>query len=282
MPFVPGHEYVGTIEKTGGRVESFKVGQLVTAEPGVQCNNCIYCRRGDYHLCSRQTYADGAFADYVVIKEWKTYAVPKSIDAIKATLTEPIACALHSIELAGLKKGQNVLIHGAGPIGQALNLAVRYHGAGYVAITDLYDKRLEIAKRKGADLALHIVEGYSEEDLVKDIGSDFIDVVFDTVSNGFSMNSSVTFLKYGGMIVVVGVPSTNVCFDLGKVMYNELRIVGDRMYKNNFTKAIDMLKTDSIDTEGLISTVFELKEIAEAFKQITAHKDMYLKCIVKP
>jgi threonine dehydrogenase-like Zn-dependent dehydrogenase len=89
-------------------------------------------------------------------------------------------------------------------------------------------------------------------------------------------------VKKGGTIVVVGVPPAKVCFDLGKVMFNELRIVGDLMYKDNFPAAMRMLNSDQIDTDGLITKVFKLEEIGDAFRLITEAKDRFMKCLVEP
>jgi L-iditol 2-dehydrogenase len=282
FPYVPGHEFVGVVEETGRNVRRFKRGQIVTVEPGIPCRQCIYCMRGDYQLCANTSSSDGAFAEFVAIKEWKTFAVPPSVDFQKATLVEPVACALHAIELAGMRRGQRVLVQGAGPIGQLLCRCARALGAQYVASTDLYESRLSLARQAGANATVQVKAGYSPADLVKDIGPDIIDVVFDTVSNDFSMNCAVQTVKKGGTIVVVGVPSEKVCFNLGIVMFNELRIVGDLMYKDNFPAAIKMVSRNLVDTGGLITKVFKLEQIGEAFKLITENKDSYMKCLVEP
>lgn len=282
FPYVPGHEFVGTVEETGRNVRKFRPGQVVTAEPGIECGRCIYCTRGDYQLCTNTSPADGAFAEYAVLKEWKTFAVPPSVDFQKATLVEPVACALHAMDIAPMKKGLNVLVQGAGPIGQLLHRAARARGARSVAITDLFESRLALATAKGATSAIRITEGYTPDNLVKAVGPDTIDVVFDTVANEFSMNCAVSVVKKGGTIVVVGVPSTRVCFDLGRVMYNELRVVGDLMYKDNFPTAIRMVSRDLVDTGGLITKVYKLEDIGEAFREIAEGKDKYMKCLVEP
>jgi threonine dehydrogenase-like Zn-dependent dehydrogenase len=77
--------------------------------------------------------------------------------------------------------------------------------------------------------------------------------------------------------------SAQICRpDLGNVMFNELRIVGDLMYKDNFPAAMKMVSKSHIDTKGLITKVFKLEEIDEAFRQIIDNKDKYLKCLVEP
>jgi L-iditol 2-dehydrogenase len=282
FPYVPGHELVGIVEKAGRKASGFRPGQVVTVEPGIPCTRCLYCERGDYHLCANQTSLDGAFAEFVLIKAWKTFAVPPSIDLRSATLIEPVACALHAMEIAGMKKGQDVLVQGAGPIGQLLHRTARALGARSVVITDLYESRLALARGKGATRTIRITDGYTPARLVEDVGADLVDVVFDTVANDFSMNCAVTVVKKGGTVVVVGVPPTKVSFDLGKVMYNEIRVVGDLMYRENFPAAITMMGGKQIDTEGLITKVFALGEIGEAFRQVTEGKDKFMKCLVEP
>jgi len=280
FPYVPGHEFVGIVEKAG-KDARFEPGQVVTVEPGIQCNRCIYCKRGDYQLCINQASMDGAFADYTVIKAWKTFAVPPSVDLQTATLIEPLACALHAMELGGIKRGQTVLVQGAGPIGQLLARTARALGAQSVTITDLFESRLALARQGGAR-TVRVTDGHTPARLAEEIGADVIDTVLDTIANDFSMNTAVTAVKKGGTVVVVGVPPTKVCFDLGKVMYNELRVVGDLMYRDNFPAAVSMVSKKEVDTGGLISRVFSLDEIGEAFRQITEGKDKFMKCLVQP
>lgn len=159
LPFVPGHEGVGLVEKLGDGVTHLSVGQRV-AVPwlGWACGRCEHCLSGWETLCEQQINTgygcDGGHAEKMLA--WADFAqpVPNGVDAVDAA---PLACAgvttYKAVKVAGVRPSQLVAISGIGGLG---HLAVQYAkiAGATVAAIDVTDEKLELATELGADLVI--------------------------------------------------------------------------------------------------------------------------------
>lgn len=95
FPCVPGHEFSGEIAEIGNKVDSFKIGDKVTAYPLISCMRCEWCQQGEYNLCEDYDYlgsrCDGAFAEYVKVPDSNLIKLPRPIDFEEAAMIDP-AC----------------------------------------------------------------------------------------------------------------------------------------------------------------------------------------------
>ena len=156
-PLVIGHEFVGEIVEVGSNVADFHPGDIVSGEGHVVCGRCRNCLAGRRHLCAHTQGVGvdraGAFAEYIslpVTNVWRHNAhVPLEIAAI----FDPFGNAVHTA-LSFPVLGEDVLITGAGPIGIMAAAIVRHAGARHVVVTDLSPKRLALAEKMGAILAV--------------------------------------------------------------------------------------------------------------------------------
>ncbi len=149
-PMTVGHEFVGVIEELGAGVDGFDIGQRVSGEGHIVCGTCRNCRAGREHYCPNTkgvgVNRPGAFADYLVIPAHNVYPIPDSIPDEFAALLDPYGNAVHTALKFDLY-GEDVLITGAGPIGLMAAAICRHVGARHVVVTDLNEKRLELAER---------------------------------------------------------------------------------------------------------------------------------------
>jgi L-iditol 2-dehydrogenase len=282
LPAILGHELIGEVVEVGSQVSSVKVGNRVTYEPTNECGTCLYCIAGNYHLCINRTPTKGAFRDYVILGERQVHVVPTRIDVKTAALIEPLASALHALKVATLEKGQSILIIGAGTIGILLSLTAKLYGAEYVAITNRSSPKLETAKKLGVDETILTKTGSSNDDVIKRVGKNRIDIIFDTVVNTSTIDCGLSVVKKGGTLVVVGTPEKAIQADFGKILINELRVNGSLKYRNNFPEAIDILHQNRLDLSPLISHIFPLTEIQNAFEEISVNSANYIKCLIQP
>jgi len=280
-PVALGHEFVGKVEQVGSHVKNIKNDDLITAEPSDPCNKCIYCKRGDYHLCNNRGPWYGSFSEFIIVKEKQIYKIPNNLDLKKSVFIEPLAFAVHAMKVAKLKKNDEVLIFGAGPIGQLIARVSKLYGARNVSIIDMVAEKLRIARDGGVDEVILVGKNTSFKDLSNNIKKDNIDIVFDCVVNEFSINSSINLVKRNGKVVVIGVSSNLIPTDLYNLMSNEVEIFGCLMYKNNFEESINLLSNNKIVVSDLISDVFKLENIQDVFNNIITNKDKYLKCLIE-
>ena len=160
---IPGHEIAGVVDALGEGVTGVAQGDRVMVNPIVACNRCLFCLTGRRNRCSeRKTLGydlDGGFAEYMLVPEalvsmGHVIPVPHAIPMWLASITEPSACTLASLELCGVRAGTSLAIIGAGPMGMLHLLLGRALGAGPIIVIEPFEERRMIAKRWGADLAL--------------------------------------------------------------------------------------------------------------------------------
>src|SRR5688572_28447768 len=158
-PLVLGHEFVGEVVETGAAVTGVKVGDLVSGEVHLVCGTCRNCKAGRRHLCANTrgggVHSNGAFAQYAVLPEQNAWVHRNTDDLDVAAIFDPFGNAVHTA-LSFPVIGEDVLITGAGPIGIMAAAVARHAGARNIAITDVSDHRLELARQVGVDLALNV------------------------------------------------------------------------------------------------------------------------------
>ncbi len=132
LPIVPGHQVVGRVERTGNRVERLRVGDRIgVAWIYSACGKCRFCRSGQENLCesflATGRDADGGYAEYLVVPESFTYAIPGIFtDAEAAPLLCAGAIGYRSLGLAGLRNGDRLGLTGFGASGHLVLQMARH------------------------------------------------------------------------------------------------------------------------------------------------------------
>ncbi|MHA2131959.1 MAG: zinc-dependent alcohol dehydrogenase [Promethearchaeota archaeon] len=157
-PVTQGHEVSGKIEKIGSNVKNLKSGDKVTIQPQVVCDKCYPCTHGKYHICDDLKVmgfqTTGAGSEFFAVDSEKIIKLPDDISYEQGAMIEPLAVAVHAVSRGGDITGFNVLVLGAGPIGNLVGQTAKALGAKAVLISDLSDFRLRIDARKGSDIIL--------------------------------------------------------------------------------------------------------------------------------
>lgn len=228
-PMVIGHEFVGEIVEIGANVVDFQPGEIVSGEGHVVCGHCRNCMAGRRHLCNASSgigvNRPGAFAEYLALPAANVWEHRPGIDLDVASLFDPFGNAVHTA-LQWPLLGEDVLITGAGPIGAMAAAVCKHAGARHVVITDLNDKRLELAMRLGATTAVNVSKE-SIEDVTKKLGmSEGFDVGLEMSGSPVAFRSMIDNMCHGGKISMLGIPSDDVAIDWNKIIFNMLTIKG--------------------------------------------------------
>ena len=158
VPLVIGHEFMGEIVELGKNVTGLQVGQRVSGEGHIVCDQCRNCRSGKRHLCSKTRgigyHLPGCFAEVFNLPASNVFVLPKDIPDDIGAIMDPLGNAVHTA-LSFDMLGEDVLITGAGPIGLMAVAIAKHAGARNVVITDITPYRLELAKKMGATRAVH-------------------------------------------------------------------------------------------------------------------------------
>lgn len=258
-PIVLGHETAGVISAVGDGVDGLAVGQRVAVEPGVPCGRCSQCRRGDYHLCPDLVFLatppyDGCLAERIVIAASCANPIPDSMTYDQAALVEPASVGLWAARRADLKPGESVLVIGAGPVGILAALTGKALGAGTVAIRDISDQRLEVARRCGLDI-----------DPPDACGRD-TDVMIECSANEPALVDGLRRLRAGGRAALVGVPKAElVGLPLAESVPFEISVMLVHRYAHTWPAVIELIASGRVPTDHLVTHHFALDQVSEAF-----------------
>ncbi len=283
MPGVFGHEFSGVITKTGKGVRRFKKGDSVMAVHSAPCLQCIFCRKRFYNLCEKimHTKVLGAFAEYIILPSHvvrqNVYHKPRNLSFEEAAFLEPLSCVVHSVEKLRIKKGDSALIFGAGPIGLLHLLLLKRKGVN-VAVTDIKNERLKIAKRLGADFVILDLHESSITLLYPPLvrgelkgGSIGFDYVFECTGMPEVWEASVNYIRRGGTVILFGgcASGTTVTYDTGRIHYDEIILKGVFHYTpSDVKKAYKLLCEGGTGASRLISGRYPLKHTQKVFDKL--------------
>ena len=167
-PVTQGHEVSGVIEKTGSKIIEFKPGDKVTIQPQVVCGKCHSCLHGKYHICDELKVmgfqTTGMASEFFVTDANRILKLPDDMSYEQGAMIEPLAVACSVFAKTDDLNGLNVVVLGAGPIGNLTAQTAKALGAKSVLITDVSNFRLEIAKKVGIDHVINpLKQNLSEE-----------------------------------------------------------------------------------------------------------------------
>ena len=255
-----GHEYTGTIVEVGPGVEAFGVGERVVVDPNIPCRVCSYCHRSLPHLCENPqalgVTRDGGLSELSVIPITQAYRLPEGMPPEAAALTEPLACTLHAVDLAGLKPGERALVLGAGPIGMLSAALLVAAGASEVLVSEPSQSRRERVRQVGAVPVSP--ESISEEEA---------EVVFECVGRVETMRAAVEAAKPGGTVMWVGVAPEDAEVPVRPydVFRRELTIRGTYTNPYVMERALAMLASGTIDWETIVTHRFPISQFDDAW-----------------
>ena len=272
-PLTPGHEVAGIVDALGEQAEGFSKDDKVLVYPWIGEGLCPACRIGEENLCDKPrslgVYLNGGYAEYVLIPSYK-YLVKISdgmdIDA-SATLSCSALTAYGAVKNANLKPDDNVVIVGAGGLGlMAIQLAKAVTGARIIAM-DLDDKKLEFAKKEGADTTVNS----KNEDPIKAImeltDKMGADAVIDFVNASKTVESDMQFLRRRARVVLVGLFGGELKLSLVSMPTRAYKLIG------SYTGTIsDLIELVSLAKRGVIKPVvsnrFKLDQATDALTML--------------
>lgn len=287
-PLIMGHEFSGEIAALGEGVDNLKTGQRVAVIPHLVCGKCDACRNEIFNFCEELrctgAEADGAHCQFKVMPSVMAIPIPDNLSLDDAAMIEPASVALHAAKRGEIKKGDTVLIVGAGPIGLFALQSVRVLGASRVFIADIDEKRLELAKALGADGVINPEKEKISEAISRLAGSiKAVDVFFDCVGQkGEILEEIILMAKRGSRIVIVGVLQMNYNIPhLPDFVQHELRLSGTTMYTPvDYREMIGYLSSGRITTRGMITHHFPINDVIKVFKDFVENrKEYYFKII---
>lgn len=270
QPTIPGHEIGGVA------LDGPLAGRTVAVDPAIPCLDCERCHEGWTNLCPSVKFAghgdtDGGMAE---IMSWPTHRLvplPEGMDAVDASVLEPLGVAIHAWDLGQVRLGDRVAIVGAGPIGLLLVQLARHSLVTHVAAVE------PLAHRRDAALALGADTVHTPDDLPP---SDF-DVVFEVCGNPGPVREAMTLARGGGRVVLVGIPDEDeTTFPASLARRKGLTIAAVRRMPEVYERSIALVERGLVDVKAVVSHRFELASAGDAFEFAATRKG--LKVVITP
>lgn len=256
-PRVLGHEIAGEVVQVPANDQGIQPGDRCAIEPYLSCGRCRACLFERPNCCENLrvlgVHVDGAMQALFTVPLGLLHKSEKlSLDQL--ALVEPLGIGAHAVKRSGLKKGEEVLIIGAGPIGLAVVQFAMAEGANVVVIEQSGPRRV-------------FAEQFGVSALAETRGR-LADVVFDATGSAAAMAASLKSVAPGGRLVFVGLTKEPVSIDDVWLHKNEVTLYASRNSCHQFPRIIQMIEQGKIDTRPWITNRLSLGDVPRLFAEI--------------
>jgi len=293
LPLIPGHEFAGVVEAVGSKVENLQPGEKVTVDPILWCGSCAACQAGHFPACISLKLIgidlNGGFAQYVAAPAHTVFKVPAHISDEFAALIEILSIGFHASARAGIKAQDDILIIGAGKVGQSILHAAKTITNGRIIIADILDERLAIASSAFPDLIKVNTTHTDPVAFIKELTNNRgVDIAFEAVGHEVTVEgrmnpvrTCINAIKGGGTVCVLGLGDHPAEILMKELIWKEARIVSSRVSHGEFAKAIDALDKKTINPEKMITGILKLEDAQQGFELLESEPGKHLKILLK-
>ncbi len=274
----PGHEIVGTIvdgTEAGLKHHGIEKGDRIVVEQIVPCNECRYCKRGEYWMCAPHDMFgfrnyDGGMAEYMLVPtNALVHKISKDVKPEHAAFAEPLACSLHAVERANIKFEDTVVIAGAGPIGLGAIAGVRAKNPYRVIALDMDDDKLELAKKCGADIVINITKEDADAKVKELTGGYGADVYIECTGAVASVPQGINMLRKLGTFVEYSVFGEDVTVDWSIISDDkELDVLGAHLGPHTWPTAIKMIESGILPLDEICTHQFGLEDFQKGLELV--------------
>jgi L-iditol 2-dehydrogenase len=259
-PVVPGHEASGEVVAAGADVlPGFAKGTRVALDLVLRCGVCHYCRTGRSNMCQNRFNANhrvlGGFGEFIVVRPTQAFPIPAGLSFEEAAFAEPVACCIRSLKRVGLRLAEDLLVIGAGPMGQMHVLVASRMGAR-VFVSDPDAGRCAMAKRLGAFAAVDPTGGALAALVKEHTDGRGVDACVVTSPAPAALESAFSSISKTGRVNIYTAYSakTAIPVDANVLHRSEYAVTGtEGRTERDFLQAVRLLSFALVDVKPLIS-----------------------------
>lgn len=283
-PRIPGHEFSAKIVSIPENERGLKAGDIVTCNPYFNCGSCYSCRRGFVNCCTdNQTMGvqrDGSFREFITMPIERIYE-GKGLSAKELALVEPFTIGWHALSRTEIKKGDKVLVIGAGPIGLFATISAVAKGA-IVYVADILDGRLEKAIKFGATGTINSANKDIVEEAMRITNGDGFDVCVEACGSSVTFLNCIDCAAFAGKIILIGNGKKETTFLHSILLKKELNVFGSRnSYAADFQSVIDLIASGKVNVMDMVSAVYPIDNVADAFDALTHNDGSLAKVLIE-
>jgi len=264
---VLGHEFAGEVVALGKGAEGLKTGDLVSVIPLKSCGQCEHCRKGEVQWCASFGLQGGGYAEYAITRPNQCMKLPIDLTLADGAIIEPLAVALHGVNLSGLQRGDKVLVLGAGPIGLATAFWAKRMGAAKVAVQDISTFQEQRALDMGADI--FVVDPADPVGSAERALGGKADIVFECVGLPGLIAQGVQQVRNRGTILLLGLCTKPDTFNSFAMLTKEVKLLTSAFFTlQEYEAALDALAQGSIEPRLLVTETITLDATPEIFESL--------------
>lgn len=253
---IPGHEFVGEVVEAPGFPEF--VGKRVVGEINIVCGKCTHCRQGRSSHCLKRTVLgiserNGVFADCFTLPFANLHFVPDLISDEQAVFTEPLAAALEIQEQVQINSVDNVMVVGAGRLGQLVAQTLALTGCK-LSVVARYQNQRNLLEKRGIQVL--------DEDQIP-LGT--MDIVVDATGSPAGFRAARSAVRSRGMLIMKSTFAGTLEVDASSLVVDEITLIGSRC--GPFAPALKLLEENLVDPVPLIEKTLQFVNSIEAFKE---------------
>jgi (R,R)-butanediol dehydrogenase / meso-butanediol dehydrogenase / diacetyl reductase len=284
---VMGHEFSGTVTEAGEVVEGFAPGDRVAVFPFAPCGECSNCRRGDDHVCQQAPITGlglganpGGYAESVVVDGSMLIPIPDELSFEHGALVEPLAVALHGIEIGEARPGDRCVVIGAGPIGVMTALGLRARGIEDVLVVERNERRQERIRALGFEA--FGLDGVHDR-VLEAFGGEVPDVVLECAGNPAAPELAIELVRARGIVVLLGVLEEPVEISQLVLMIKEAQVRASFAYRHEeFQEAVELLTAGKVPAGRLITATAPLEAAQSMFERLEDPATDHIKILLAP
>jgi len=284
---VMGHEVAGTVVKAGAEIVSLQPGDRVAIYPTFGCGICRHCQAGMEHICPNKRILGvnaghwGAMADFFTCHERQAFRLDSQVDPAIGLFAEPLAVALHAVNLMSPAKEAILGIVGAGTIGLALLVVLRDLGFESIFIIDRIEEKLEMARNLGAK-TIQADHGQPAQVIANETGGRRANGVFEAVGLAETVRTAYHLCDFGGTVVLIGNLAKEFSLPLQGVTSNETTLRGSYGFNRaEFEKAVHFVSKNASLLRRLISGSCSLEETPDVMERLARGELKAFKMIIR-
>jgi (R,R)-butanediol dehydrogenase/meso-butanediol dehydrogenase/diacetyl reductase len=241
------------------------MGDLVAVSPLKSCGQCASCRWGEVQWCEAFGLQGGGYAEFALTRPNQCVKLPKSASLADGAIIEPLAVALHGVNLSEMKVGDKVLVLGAGPIGLAVAFWAKHRGAAKVVVQDLAEWQRERALAMGADE--FVVDPADPIGAAARALGGPADVVFECVGVPGLIAQAVQQVRNRGTILLLGLCTRPDTLNTFAMLSKEVRLVTSAFFTvPEYEAALDSLDKGAAEPRLLVSDTIALRDVPTVFE----------------
>ncbi|MFK0120339.1 zinc-binding dehydrogenase [Streptomyces sp. NPDC090994] len=263
-PFVPGHEWVGTVTGLGPGVDPALAGQRVAGHNFRVCGRCPHCRAGRVRYCPDRSEIGvlgprpGAGAQLITAPVSTLTRIPDALSDAAGVLLEPTAAAVHAVDRIAVTRQDRVAVLGAGTLGLAAAQVTRALGARTV-VFDPQPAARDLARRLG----LTAVAAPGADD------GEAYDAVIEASGSVAAVRSAVRLVASGGRVAQLGTPHRAVDgFDAAALVIRDVTLHGVLSGIGYWDRLVALVESGAVDLDALVDRVFPVDDLGAAFARL--------------